>query len=615
VLLADRGTWKSDSRPSFTYQWCSCQPDGRGCVDRPLATDQLYTPRAADVGRTLRVTVTATNKRGATAVTSGASAAVAALPAQAPHNTAPPTISGTVGPGQPLTASPGTWTGAAPISFSYRWRRCGPRGGACTDTNARAAGYSVSGADAGHALRVLVIARNAAGTSAALSAPSAPAPVAAKPAITSPPSIAGTPQEGRTLTGNRGSWTNSPTGYAFRWLRCDVHGGDCDKLGNEPAHTLRAADVGHTIRFAVKASNAAGTTTALSAPTAVVAPAGRPTPAPPRIGSPPTITGSPRAGTTLRGDRGSWANGPTDFDYQWLRCDRTGGDCDSIDGADGTTYLIRAADVGHTLRFRVVARNQAGRATATSAPTAVVTASTSPANTVPPTISGTAEVGAALTGNRGSWTHDPTAYGYAWLRCDRTGGSCAAIPGARGTSYMLTSGDVGTTLRFRVTATNSAGSTTAASVPTAVVRRPAAPPPPRPAGCPARASTSLPLGVAGIAAPARLLVDAVESRPRIATRATLALVVRFHVTSTCGGPVQGALVYATATPYNQFSIPPEVTTDRNGWATLVFRRLRGFPVSRRQQLIAMFVRARKPGESLLGGISTRRLVSIPVDLR
>ena len=80
-------------------------------------------------------------------------------------------------------------------------------------------------------------------------------------------------------------------------------------------------------------------------------------------------------------------------------------------------------------------------------------------------------------------------------------------------------------------------------------------------------------------------------------------------------PVTAALiVYATATPYNQFAIPSEQRTDANGWAELRFQRLRGFPVSSKQQLIAMFVRARKPGGNLLGGISTRRLVSIRVDL-
>ena len=43
--------------------------------------------------------------------------------------------------------------------------------------------------------------------------------------------------------------------------------------------------------------------------------------------------------------------------------------------------------------------------------------------------------------------------------------------------------------------------------------------------------------------------------------------------------MQGALVYATAVPFNQLSIPSEKQTNSSGWAELDFRMLAGFPVS------------------------------------
>ena len=65
---------------------------------------------------------------------------------------------------------------------------------------------------------------------------------------------------------------------------------------------------------------------------------------------------------------------------------------------------------------------------------------------------------------------------------------------------------------------------------------------------------------------------------------------------------------------NAISVPPEAQSGSDGWAELRMNRLRGYPATPRQQLLVMFVRAREPGGNLLGGISTRRLVSFPVDL-
>jgi hypothetical protein len=244
----------------------------------------------------------------------------------------------------------------------------------------------------------------------------------------------------------------------------------------------------------------------------------------------------------------------------------------------------------------------------------VAASKAAPVNTDPPTISGTPQEGKTLTGDRGGWSNTPAGYDYFWLRCDKNGGSCSTISGARSRDYTLKTVDVGNTLRFRVRAQNNDGSTTATSVPSAVIQKAAAPAPPTPSrgsGCP---SGGNPDQVASIAPPARLLVDTLQSDPQVVTSGTQTVVVRFHVTSTCGGPVQGALVYATATPFNQFAIPPESPTGADGWAELRFQRLSGFPASSKQQILALFVRARKSGESLLGGISTRRLVSVRVNL-
>ncbi len=233
-----------------------------------------------------------------------------------------------------------------------------------------------------------------------------------------------------------------------------------------------------------------------------------------------------------------------------------------------------------------------------------------PTNTSPPTITGTPQEGQKLVGHRGQWSGSPTDYNDFWVRCDKDGGSCANISGANDKNgYLLKSVDVGNTIRFKVQAKNADGSATESSVPTAVVTAATKPPPPPVSnGC---AKTGGTIPVASVSPPARLTIDQTQISPSTIAYSTRSVTARFHV-SACSGSVEGALVYVTAVPYGQFAIPNEQPTGSDGWATLQFTALAGYPVSNKQQLLVMFVRARKSGENLLGGISTRRLVSFHV---
>jgi len=133
---------------------------------------------------------------------------------------------------------------------------------------------------------------------------------------------------------------------------------------------------------------------------------------------------------------------------------------------------------------------------------------------------------------------------------------------------------------------------------------------PGPNGCPNNKSAKT-APIADLAPPARLQIAGFDVLSGPINERTDSFTLKVRVGSTCSVNVKGASVYVTAVPYNQFSIPAEELTGDEGTAILVFHRDANYPASDQQQQLTLFIRATKPGEDPLAGVSTRRLVGIP----
>jgi hypothetical protein len=227
-----------------------------------------------------------------------------------------------------------------------------------------------------------------------------------------------------------------------------------------------------------------------------------------------------------------------------------------------------------------------------------------PRNTAPPTITPTnPHVGQTVTASAGTWTGTlPMTFAYQWRRCNPGGQQCVAIPNATGQTYQVRAADQGFTLRVRVTARNVSGSRTADSAATSVVAAAPAPPPPPPPG------SVIP--VTSVVLPNRLVVSDVRFNPNPVTSATAPITVRVRVGDTGGRFVSGALVFVRSTPLVT-TAPGEQATGADGWVTFSTTPRADFRVLFRPGYnLQFFVRARKPGDDALAGVSTRRLVQV-----
>ncbi len=324
----------------------------------------------------------------------------------------------------------------------------------------------------------------------------------APPVNTSAPTISPTtpPTVGTVLFASVGTWSDSPSSYSYQWFRCNVSGTVCTTSIQGPSsvanYTVAVADVGFPIVVQVSATNIAGQSAPAQSP-----PAGTTVGPIPTIvaGKLPTISGQPKAfpgGTSVSATTGTWTGtSPITFTYQWQYCDYlTPPQCADIPLATSSFYSPTGDYIGMRLQVVVTAKNVYGTGTATSAFSFPVTGE-QPRNTTSPRITGTIEVGSTLTSDIGVWTGSaPLHNTYQWLRCGAQGTNCKDITGATTTSYLLQPLDYGSTIVFKVIATNGAGAGVGQSNPTSPIRHrtlfaPANTDPPTVVGKPVTGST------------------------------------------------------------------------------------------------------------------------------
>jgi hypothetical protein len=176
------------------------------------------------------------------------------------------------------------------------------------------------------------------------------------------------------------------------------------------------------------------------------------------------------------------------------------------------------------------------------------------------------------------------------------------------TASSSTATDSTSTATTASTSTNSTTSTTTSTTTPTTTTAPTTTAPAGPEGQIKLANGKTSIPVSSVVLPARLVVDGVRFSPaRVATR-NQPLAIRVHVSDSRGFVVRGALVFVRATPLVT-STPPEQVTDRAGYVTLTAFPKRTFPIKRGYH-VQFFVRTRKEGDSLLSGVSSRRLAQV-----
>ncbi len=416
TLTASRGTWSVDDLKA-SYAWFA---DGEVI---PSAPGDTLTLTSKELGKAITVQVTVQKEKYDSAnALSGPTQVV--VPGRI-KNLGAPAITGLPAAGQTLVVTPGAWSVAGPIEFTWfadgETIGTGPKlelsqalfGKMITvQESTSIPGYEIATASSQPTEEIKYGVIETSGVTA---------------------KIVGTARIGNKLEAIVTGWDENSYILTFQWFA----DGQAIPGAVERHLNLDATHIGKIVHAEITASTHGWLGSALTTePTSKVLPT--------EIVNHdmPVIFGNLWVGALLEFENEYWSPSGLTFRYQWYA------DEVPIPGATGRSFRPTSSQLGSRVTVSITASKPGSQSlTVTSAPTrGSIAPQPSVENTVDPAVSGTARVGSTLTVKVGAWAQDNLTYTYKWYADGN------AISGATSKTFTLTSAQLGKSIKAKVTA-------------------------------------------------------------------------------------------------------------------------------------------------------------------
>ena len=443
TLSINTGSW-STVAATFNIQWFACSSSiATSCSAIAGRTTSSYVITSADLTKYLRASVTALDATGGATVFTSLVGPVVSTP----QVSVLPVISGVATPGSVLTATRGTWSGAALSGDQYQWLRCSSLDTSnCTVISTGVINtYTVQNLDTGFRIGVNVTVKDVSNKVSGSAKSLTTQAVLGSPTVSTAPKFTSNLYVGGLATLDRGTWsTAGNTTYIYQWQRCSSQViTACVNISGATAATyfVTPSELNQYLRVAITAINEVGGSTIYSGFSEPIAAT-----APPVNTSAPMVSGSAFETSTMTLiSKGQWSGVvETQLLTQWQIC-ATAVTCVDISAANTATYIATSSDVGKSIRVKITAPYSQKNVEVFSNQTPLIKKAHT--NVFAPTLLSYADIGDTIDIFKGAWEGlSITKLSYIWQRCSSLN-SCKNIIGETSNTYKPTTSDRGYYLR------------------------------------------------------------------------------------------------------------------------------------------------------------------------